>query len=179
MYVTTTQKNDILELVRKRSGVDVVCKDIENNGDYSRLCFAVELADHSELILQFSLSELPGCCGVVVSHGTWIKPEYRAMGIGKELSKIKMDIARYWGYTLMICTDRNDNTPQRRILKNNGWETVDSFVNLRTGNLINIDIKYLQDKTIDKIDKKVKSGLTYPFKYILNMLKNKYRRKSI
>lgn len=86
----------------------------------------------------FQLSGMPGCCGVCVSHGASVYSQYRNKGLGTLLQLLRMDIARVNGYTVMLCTDRADNTYQNKILSKNGWPKIYDFTNKRTDNLINI-----------------------------------------
>jgi len=85
----------------------------------------------------FRLIELPGCCGVVVSTGAYVDPRFRNKGIGTILNKLRVEIARARGYTVMICTinDRDDGRMER-LLRRNWWEEVFSFINKRTDNTV-------------------------------------------
>ncbi len=92
-------------------------------------------------ISQFKLVQMPGCCGICISYNSIVFPKYQGKGIGTLLNQFRIDIADYLGYTTLLCTDREENAPQKKILTNNGWKDVHRFTNKRTGNLVNITIK--------------------------------------
>lgn len=94
----------------------------------------------------FSLSPLPGCCGVVISHGAGVDPRYQGKGVGTLMNAMRVDIARLYGYGTMLCTDLVTNTPQRRILARNGWKDVHTFTNPRTDNELAISVIDLQGR---------------------------------
>ena len=87
-------------------------------------------------IARFSLIQLPGCCGVVVSTGASVSEKYRKLGIGKLLCEMRSHIAFRWNYSLMHCTDVTTNKPQQAILKDLGWKKNLEFVNCRTKNTV-------------------------------------------
>lgn len=86
------------------------------------------------MIGEFSLVAFPGCCGIVISTGATVNYDYRELGIGTMLHKLRKKIAIDWGYSVMVCTDVEANIPQQKILTNNGWSKVLTFKNSRTGN---------------------------------------------
>ena len=155
MYLTYDYKERIIKSVTQLLGIYV--NVVEEPSNYnSGVTISIHAIDADKCIEEctlatFSLSELPGCCGVVVSHGTWIIAGYRNKGLGTLLADIKIEIAKYWGYTIMLCTDIAGNTPQRKILDSNNWKTIGSFINKRTGNDINIDVKHLYSGEITKV----------------------------
>lgn len=112
------------------------------------VAFTILLKDKSNWLLtnvaSFSLRQLPGCCGVLVSYHGRVYNPYRKMGIGTLLNQMKIDIARVWGYTTLLCTDVIDNQPQRKILGKNGWKDIHTFTNKRTGNLVAITVRDLR-----------------------------------
>lgn len=87
-------------------------------------------------IAGFKLYEMPHCCGILVSCNAYVQPSFRGKRVGTLLNNLRQEIARAMGYTVMICTDIARNTPQRKLLKTNGWKDILEFKNKRTGNTI-------------------------------------------
>lgn len=94
-------------------------------------------------IASFTLVQLPGCCGVQVSTGAWVAPEYRRRGLGTILNELRIYLSRIQGYGCLLCTDLLSNTPQRRLLSKLGWKDIHTFQNPRTTNQIAISVKEL------------------------------------
>lgn len=94
--------------------------------------------ERDKIISYFELREMPGNCGMCISTDAYVSIEYRKKGIGKALNLARVDIARRLKYSILICTIKEYNIPQKRILKNNGWKLDYTFVNPRTKNLIGV-----------------------------------------
>ena len=90
------------------------------------------------LIATFSLTEMPGCCGVLISFHSFVSSKFANKGIGTILNKFRIEIAQFLGYTVLMCTDIATNISQSKILKKNGWKNIHQFTNKRTTNLVNI-----------------------------------------
>ena len=82
----------------------------------------------------FTLVCMPGCCGILISTGCFVNPGYQRRGLGTLLNNMRKQMAWEMGYTLLMCTDVVDNTPQQKILSD--WTKITSFDNRRTGNHI-------------------------------------------
>ena len=95
------------------------------------------------LISTFRLLQMVGCCGICISTGTYVNPEFRGKGINIILNNFRIDIAKHLGYGLLMCTDLKSNVPQMKTLDKNGWKHIHEFENPRTGNILNITIKEL------------------------------------
>ena len=95
------------------------------------------------LISTFRLLQMVGCCGICISTGTYVCPDFRGKGINIILNNFRIDIAKHLGYGLLMCTDLKSNTPQMKTLDKNGWKHIHEFKNPRTGNILNITIKEL------------------------------------
>jgi hypothetical protein len=93
-----------------------------------------------EKIATFSMTELPGCCGVCVSHYSHIIEQFRGKGLGTLLCGIRKDIAKTMNYSCLLCTDVDDNLPQQRILDKHGWKKIHNFKNIKTGSTVNINV---------------------------------------
>ena len=102
-----------------------------------------KVLNKDKIISQFKLIQMPGCCGICISTGTYINPEFRGKGVNIILNNFRIDIAKHLGYGLLMCTDLKSNTPQMKTLDKNGWKHVHEFNNPRTGNILNVTIKEL------------------------------------
>lgn len=96
---------------------------------------------------QFNLTELPGCCGVVVSHGALVHEKFRGKGVGDLLHKLRLEAAKEQGYGLALCTTIAGNEEQKKILLKNGWVCFQTFKNPKTRHLIELWSKVLIDKS--------------------------------
>lgn len=96
-----------------------------------------------EVISSWKLYELPHCCAIIVSCDAWVNFEYRKLGIGTILNKLRQDIGKELGYTTMLCTDVINNEAQRQILAKNGWTDIYHLTNKRTKNKLAISVKDL------------------------------------
>lgn len=94
-------------------------------------------------LAEFELYEMPHCCGIMVSCGSCVQRSMRGKGLGGLLNEVRESIGRSLGYTIMLCTDKSDNTPQRKILQKNRWQDIYAFTNKRTRNNLLISIKEL------------------------------------
>ena len=131
--------------LRKKVGSKIVKGVIKellclSNGAKASLEIRYYLPEADSTVAHFCLSTLPGCCGVVVSHYTYVSWSLRKKGIGKALQSIKKRFAKVCGFSCMLCTYVGYNVAQEKVLKGAGWEQVDLFRNLRTGNIVNIGV---------------------------------------
>ena len=95
------------------------------------------------VISKFELAQMLGCCGICISTGTYVNPEFRGKGVNIILNNFRIDIATYLGYGLLMCTDLKSNISQMKTLDKNGWKHIHEFKNPRTGNILNVTIKEL------------------------------------
>lgn len=87
----------------------------------------------------FTLKEMIGCCGILVSTGTFVKEIYKGQGIAQELMQLKIAIAKEFGYSLMMATvDIGNNPAEVHILEKFGWKKVDEVINKRTNHTLGI-----------------------------------------
>jgi hypothetical protein len=89
-------------------------------------------------VASFRFAYFPGCCGILVSTGADVWYTLQKKGLGKALNRLRVNMAREKGYGMLICTDRLDNLPQRKILASGGWTDVAMFNNPKTNNDIAI-----------------------------------------
>jgi GNAT superfamily N-acetyltransferase len=98
--------------------------------------------DHYEVrnlegpVAVFDMTELPGCCGVIVSYHSQVREEHRKKGMGQFLLEARMSAARNKGYGLMMATVEHNNTVERKLLESNGWISKGEFRNPKTGHVI-------------------------------------------
>jgi GNAT superfamily N-acetyltransferase len=97
-------------------------------------------------ISSFKLKMLPGCCGVCISTGSYVYPNFRGKGIGTLLNSFRIDVARCMRYGLLMCTDVVDNIPQRKLLNKNGWKEIVTFNNPQTKNNIAMHVIDLNER---------------------------------
>jgi GNAT superfamily N-acetyltransferase len=95
------------------------------------------------IISEFKLIQMSGCCGICISTGTYVSPDFRGKGVNILLNNFRIDIAKHLGYGLLMCTDLKSNTPQMKTLNKNGWKHIHEFKNPRTGNILNVTVKEL------------------------------------
>ena len=67
------------------------------------------------------LSPLPGCAQIVVSHNAFMFMDHRGKGLATNENKLGLAEMRRLGYDYAIATVQGKNTPQNKVLRNNGW----------------------------------------------------------
>lgn len=75
----------------------------------------------------FSFQTMPGCSAVVLSIHSYVQHKYQGKGLGTLLNAFRIELARAYGYSLILCTSELNNVPQRRILYRNNWEDYITF----------------------------------------------------
>lgn len=95
-------------------------------------------------IARFCLTEMPGCCGIIISHDTYIDTKYRNQGIGQYLMSVKEMIAKAFNYGEMTATVLSNNVVERHILEKNGWVLKNDFKNPKTNNDVLVYFKRLK-----------------------------------
>jgi GNAT superfamily N-acetyltransferase len=91
-------------------------------------------------VASFELHPMINCCGICVSSRAEVHKDFQGNGLGTLLNSFRVDVARYLGYGVLLCTDVSTNEPQRKILKANGWKDVYQFLNPRTKNRVFISV---------------------------------------
>lgn len=92
---------------------------------------------------QFYFSPMPGCCGVVVSHHTFLNKDSRHSGVSDNFRKIKHELAKALGYTVMLATTQMENLPGVGNMMKSNYKIPLTFTNKRTNNLIGLGYKVL------------------------------------
>ncbi len=90
----------------------------------------------SGAVATFSLEELPGCCGVIVSYYSEVELAYRKLGLGELLLKVRMDACRVMKYGQMLATVVAGNQAEEKLLDCQGWLKVKEFRNPKTQNIV-------------------------------------------
>lgn len=109
-----------------------------------RVFWAHQSSPHEE-IGQFTLEPMPGCCGIVVSTGSFLKEGWRgAHNIGIWFHEIKQLTAVALGYRVMLMTTQLRNIPEVVGASRAKWRIFHCFRNKRTDNDIGIAFKELQ-----------------------------------
>lgn len=88
----------------------------------------------------FTFAPMPGCCGVVVSTGSYLKEEFRHRQ-GRDFHSLKAKTAQALGYSCMVATVQCTNFPEVIGAAKNGWKLHVSFRNKRTTNDIAVMTK--------------------------------------
>jgi len=84
----------------------------------------------------YELNPFPGSNQIVVKNHALIYE--KGVGYGKVQHVKSNEKAASLGYDYMLCTVREDNIPQIKILEACGWHFFDSFKSSETGNVVQI-----------------------------------------
>ena len=82
-------------------------------------------------VCRFSMSLMPGCYAVLISHGSWVAEKYRGQGFAAKMHELRQRILRDVGASMMIATVREDNKIQNKVMRKVGTK-LDTFVNETT-----------------------------------------------
>lgn len=96
-----------------------------------------------EPLAQFGMLPLPGCRAICVLHHSEVHPACRGRGIGKELLRIRMQVAKEVGYTTVVATVQGSNTIERKLLEEADWSLTDMFMNRTTEHAVCVYRKLL------------------------------------
>ena len=94
-------------------------------------------------VAQFSLAEMPGCCGILVFFHASIATDFRSKGLGSLLLEVRERAAVLAGYSTTQATVLKKNKAELTILNKAGWLSFMVFKNERTGNEVVILTKSL------------------------------------
>jgi GNAT superfamily N-acetyltransferase len=104
--------------------------------EYNRL-------DSSSRGFSFTMSDLPGCCGICVSSDVSVWGSFKGKGLGQKLLQVRIDAAKSAGYSRMLATTLTGNETEIHILEKFGFLEIDAFDNQRTGHSIRVWSKAL------------------------------------
>lgn len=140
-------KSSYLEIWTKLQEDSATTGD-EGKGLYKETQFLVRVGEKEDIIKSqevgyFFLSPLPGCCGIVVSHATHLHPSFRSTEYGKSFHRVKENVARHYGYSMMLATTELRNLPEIIGGSKAGWKWGNFFRNKRTTHDLAIGLKEL------------------------------------
>lgn len=122
----------------------------QDKEEHNRNTVTIELVDknvkfYAREVVRFSLKELPGCCGVLVSYHVQVRKPWQGKGINSFLQEVKEEIARSNNYTILMCTTTSNNRAEIHILEKYGWKQILYFTNNRTGNTVLTYVKEVKE----------------------------------
>lgn len=79
-----------------------------------------------------TISELPGCTQVAVSHNVWTPLHNRGKGNGQKAHRARLKEMELFGFNYAICTVEYNNAAELKILETNGWKVLDNFLSDKT-----------------------------------------------
>ncbi len=85
----------------------------------------------------FELHPMPGCCGVVVSSGSFLNVAERGQ-FSNYFHFLKAYVAKELGYSKMLATCETGNFPEVIGAAKNGWRMHKAFTNKRTGHQLTV-----------------------------------------
>jgi len=86
----------------------------------------------------YELNPFPGCNQIVISNHSFVPKQARGKGIGTRDHSDRLEQIESLGYDYAICTVKEDNIPQIKILEKNYWKHLDTFTNRETENTVRI-----------------------------------------
>ena len=92
----------------------------------------------------YQIVDLPGCSQVAVSIHSFIFKNRRGMGLGREAHQMRLREIAKLGYDYVVCTVRDGNIPEIKILQKFGWCLLDTFVSSSTDHRIRLYGKKLR-----------------------------------
>jgi RimJ/RimL family protein N-acetyltransferase len=131
------KKNEIIEKIENilQCKIKIKTEHIKNYMNKSE-SYKYNIYIEQQEITMFKLIPMTGCCGIVVSTGSYINYNFRNKGLGKLFNKLRIVLAREMGYGQIYCTVTEENLHQIKILEKNGWIKNNSFKNPRTLNTV-------------------------------------------
>jgi GNAT superfamily N-acetyltransferase len=88
--------------------------------DHTQLYVHVQSHDR-ETVAKFFLELFPGNQDIVVSTGSFVHADRRGVGIGWQMLKMRMYVAKKVGFQIMMATVENGNQKEQGLLLNNGF----------------------------------------------------------
>lgn len=95
------------------------------------------IEENGDKLAEFKLMQFPGCCGILILYNVYVFFPNQKKGIGTEIFKFAKEIAKELNYSKLICTDVVGK-PSEKILLNIGFKHINTFVNQKTTNTVNI-----------------------------------------
>lgn len=89
----------------------------------------------------YEFNQFPGCAQLIVSNHAFITKDQRGKGFGQKQQLAKLEFAAQLGYNCIICTVKQSNVAEKRILSKNGWKHVHTFFNTESNCPIEIHVR--------------------------------------
>lgn len=87
-------------------------------------CFELWHREHQtplEHVAYWNLEQFPGNKRIGVYTHMYVQKEWRGRGIGNALMPLKLWFAKNVGYQILLCTVKNNNTPEIKLLLHHEW----------------------------------------------------------
>jgi hypothetical protein len=115
----------------------------DNNGHINGGFYSIVNEENQECVTKFMIEQLAGCNGIAVSRKVSISEQYRGKGYGSIFCELRENLARFFGYSVIMCTTTSDNLIQRKIMVKNEWNCINVFNNKKTNHEVRIYLKNL------------------------------------
>lgn len=102
---------------------------------YSRIGRFLVIGNSSTAISWY-MSQLPGCCGVCVSHDSCVMASHQHKKLATICMGLKKAIAKQLGFTMMLVTDKDYNIYNTKVFDKHGFKPCFEFKNARTSNAV-------------------------------------------
>jgi hypothetical protein len=95
-------------------------------------------------VAAFDLKHMPGCGGILMSHGSYVSHSKRRTGLGDLMQEMKMWIASQLEAGMLLATVVVGNEAEEAILGKHGWQPIGpTFRNVHTENNVQMWQKIL------------------------------------
>ena len=95
-------------------------------------------------VTYFNLYPFPGCCGYCISSNAHVTIGYQHRGINKLGIRLRELIAGLAGYTGLVCTDIQVNTPSIRTIEGAEFRKIHEITNRRTRRVVHLYVKNVE-----------------------------------
>lgn len=135
-----------MKLIKEGELVDLYAIVHENaefyagKGLHRTIGFSVIQKEGTE-VGNFHLAPMPGCCGMVVSTGLYIKEGFRGTPESREFMEMKEWLPEWLGYSAVIATVQLENIAELKSSAKRQYKIIANWNNNRTGNELGIIFK--------------------------------------
>lgn len=103
------------------------------------LCHLIfKIQNNDSLIATFQLNDMFNCSGILVFSEVFVNKPFRNRGLSKAITAFVVDFSKYYGYGMLQAVDQDSNSFQKKSFEKGGWKIVNSFVNPKTANKLNV-----------------------------------------
>ena len=111
--------------------------NLKDEHSSTRVCLWARYPDGNHFIAAgFSLRPMAGCCGVLISHQSFVAHAWQGKGIGHLMQDMKDWIGKTLKIGKLIATVVEGNGAEEHILRKHGWAAGIPFINHRTGHTV-------------------------------------------